>query len=414
MASSDRIRWSEQDLDELAQTYWSEIAPAMRRDGLDPGEEKPSYQWLVDHGFRGLEYALRTHHDHTLSEFFEDVVGVGVDKSPTEGYDWGLSDEDVTDALEEHIRSLRRRREDISEQTAEAKRSRIAKYARTFDDLHEAGQLIEIATEPSQKAEVRQKVLAVFDILNDELATAEVKIRYHGDVKEFYDRLESWGRVAFNPVAEIRNEYGWSREKPDNPALSTSDVQALYHKAETVEERLLVVGLSGWGLRTSELASLHQRQINLVTDDPHIEFEERKNGPGTVSIIYGLDELADQIADLSDEETWNGYVFPSERAASGHRSADTIRDRFKRLADRAGVRIRGETPQPKMGRRFWYDTYLEAMGTLQEQLDEIAGDQGSASSDVVERNYISEERRRAFRRKHMREKLEQAFVSNNN
>lgn len=409
MPGGERIRWSQQSLEELTETYWTRIAPAMQRDGMDPDAEKPTHQWLSDHGFRGLEYALRVHHDHTLSEFFVDVVGVGEDNRPGE-YDWGVSDDDVADALEEFIRSLERRREDISDKTAATKRARIAKFARIFDDLHGADALLDIASDPSKKPEAREKVLAVFDELNRELTTSDSKIRYHADISEFYDRLSSWGRVAFNPVDGIRSEYGWTRSQPDNPALSTSDVRTLYAEAETVEERLLVVGLAGWGLRTSELASLHRNQIVLEdVDDPFIEFETRKNGPGTVSIIYGLVELADQIDDLADNEDWNGYIFPSSRAESGHVSPDTVRARFQRLADRAGVRVRGDTPQPKMGRRFWYDSYLNAMDAMLKQIGEFAGDQGSASTEVVARNYLSEERRREFRRKNMRAQLEQAF-----
>jgi len=171
-----------------------------------------------------------------------------------------------------------------------------------------------------------------------------------------------------------------------------------------------VVGLAGWGLRTGEVAALHQTQIVLDDlDDPYIEFKQRKNGPGTVSIIYGLDELADQIGERSKNPDWNGYVFPSSRSQSGHVSPDTIRERFKRLSNRAGVRVRGEEPKPKMGRRFWYDSYLSAMDVMLEQIGELAGDQGSASPSVVARNYLSEERRREFRRKHMRKQLERAF-----
>ena len=43
-----------------------------------------------------------------------------------------------------------------------------------------------------------------------------------------------------------------------------------------------------------------------------------------------------------------------------------------------------------MGRRFWYTTYNEAVKQMMEGLEGIAADQGSASTEVVAQNYLSE------------------------
>lgn len=58
-----------------------------------------------------------------------------------------------------------------------------------------------------------------------------------------------------------------------------------------------VVALGGFGLHRSAVAGLHVSQRSL-DGDLHIAFEERKNGPGEVSILYGEDSLADRVDEL--------------------------------------------------------------------------------------------------------------------
>lgn len=136
---------------------------------------------------------------------------------------------------------------------------------------------------------------------------------------------------------------------------------------ESAEDWLLVVATCAWGLRRGEVARLSRDQF-APTDgdnfeflaDPHIVFdEERKNGPGRVSIIYGLETLADRWANLEADGDWDGYLFPSTAASSGHVNSNTISARFKRLVTDAGITVRDETPTPQYGRRFWYRTYAD-------------------------------------------------------
>jgi len=73
--------------------------------------------------------------------------------------------------------------------------------------------------------------------------------------------------------------------------------------SETTREQLLVVAaLAGWGLRASEVAALHVSQFHrdVPGDDvPFITFESRKNGPGEVSLLYGMDVLDSRIDEAS-------------------------------------------------------------------------------------------------------------------
>ncbi|WP_089673869.1 hypothetical protein [Halohasta litchfieldiae] len=141
--------------------------------------------------------------------------------------------------------------------------------------------------------------------------------------------------------------------------------------------------------------------------DPHITFDERKNGPGSVSLLFGQDVLEQRIETLATED-WNGYLFPSKRSSSGHITAETVNNRFKKLAEDAGATVDGATPTAKMGRRFWYSIYSDATEAFVEQLGGIASDQGSSSAEIVYSNYLSEEDRRKGRRA-MREELAQVF-----
>ena len=403
--SSERIRWSHKSLDEL-RTFWNnEIEPDLQRDGVDLSD-RPTYQDLLETGYGGLQDALREQHDMTLAEFLRSV---GYFEDDSKGYEWGIDDETAIDELKSYIRTLSRRR-NLADSTIETKRSRLAAYARLYRDVHGSADLTDRLGDLAHRADEIERVLAVFDELDRDLDSEASKLRYLGDVSQFYEHLQRRGKAAYNPAETIDMEYGWERSEPDNPALSSEQIRRLYDAVESPDEELLVLALCGWGLRRNEVASLHVSQLALEGDDPHIYFEERKNGPGTVALLYGRETLTDRIDALgSADREWSGYLYPSSRAESGHVVGETIQARFQRIAERADVQVRGETPTSKMGRRFWYTAYANAQKQLLENLDAIAADQGSSDASVVLKNYLSEAERRQYRREYMRERLAEAF-----
>ncbi|WP_425499823.1 tyrosine-type recombinase/integrase [Natrinema caseinilyticum] len=402
----ERIRWSHKSIEDMRSFWAGHIEPALRDAGHDL-DDRPTYQDLLDVGYGGLQDALREQHDLTLTEFLR-TVGFD-DSDDSDGYPWGIDDETAVRELESYIRTLDRRR-NLAETTIRTKRSRLATYARRYRDQHGRADLVDRLTTLDRRADEIERVLAVFDELDRELESDESKLRYLGDVSQFYEHLQRRGKAAYDPAETIDMEYGWDRPDPDNAALSSEQVRRLYDAADSRDEDLLVLALCGWGLRRSEVASLHVSQLVLEGDDPHIHFEERKNGPGTVALIYGRETLSDRIDELGGRDReWNGHLFPSRRADGGHVVGETIQARFRRVADRAGVRVRGESPTSKMGRRFWYTTYLDSQKRLLENVDAIAADQGSADPSVVLKNYLSEAERRRYRREYMRERLAKAF-----
>ncbi|AGB40037.1 tyrosine-type recombinase/integrase [Natronococcus occultus] len=403
--SSSQIQWSHKSLEELREFWNTEIELALQRAGHDL-EDKPSYQDLLDVGYGGLTYTLREHHEMTLSEFLESV---GYVAESDDGYPWGIDDETTITELESFVQTLERR-QGLTATTVATKRSRLATYAQLYDELHGQATLVDRVVDDADRAAEIRRVLAVFDELDIDLGTDASKQRYLSDVNQFYSHLERRAIAAFNPASRISEEYNWNREEKDNQPLSSEDVRRLSDAAEEPEEELLVLALCAWGLRRNEVASLHVSQLVLEEADPHIYFEERKNGPGTVALVYGREQLRDHLDRLGGHNhQWNGYLFPSTTSSSGHIVGETVQSRFQRLANRAGVTVDGEIPTSKMGRRFWYTTYMEAQKQLLENLDVIAGDQGSSDANVVLENYLSEAERRKYRREFMHEQLADVF-----
>ncbi|WP_206731804.1 tyrosine-type recombinase/integrase [Halorubrum amylolyticum] len=339
----------------------------------------------------------------TLSEFFEQAVGLGDDVSP-ETPTWPIDNEQMIEYLEQYFRS--QQRGSAAETTLQSKRSRLGQFLRHYEALHGTSAIVSRITDVADQPEEIQRVTAVFDVLDDELESNDSKRRYRSDIDDLYSWLVDRGYGAFNPV---RYDHEWDVAKRDNSPLAPAQVGALAAATEDIEERLIVLGLCAWGLRRSELATLHVENVELQAESPYLSFNTRKNGPGTVALIYGEDVLEDRIARLSNQQGWDGYLFPSPDARRDHLTGETLNRRFKSIAARADVRVRGELPTSKMGRRFWYSAYADAVEVVIERLQSVAHEQGSSDPMVVFRNYLSEEKRREYLRDAMYDRLAEAF-----
>ncbi|KTG07730.1 hypothetical protein AUR64_02500 [Haloprofundus marisrubri] len=412
----DDVSWTLLDLDELVDAYWGVVAPLLEMEGVNPRGERPTHQWLRDHDLRPLLYTLREHHDKTFAQFWTEDLGL---ETATTGYEWATNDERTLEAVESFL-SSRRKRKGLAESSIETLRYRLNRYVEAYSAENETDDLVTpIAREsetPAYKAV--DACWAAFDRLHAELDSSQTKRRIHLAVSNWYAHLirRKWAKV--NPADGLNDEFDWSRseegDRADTPCLSSEHVNALYRAADDHEERLLVLALCAWGLRPNEVARLHVEQFVFDVPDedvPYIDFRERKNGPGEVSMLYGHEELDRRLADGVDDENWNGYLFPSPHASRRHVSRWTVWNRFTDLAERAALpdEIDGVSPAPKMGRRFWYDAYSASLDVVLGSLDEIAAEQGSSSAEVVLQNYLSEARARHLRREYMREQLAEAF-----
>ena len=409
-SSGQQYRWSEKSLKELEVFYWDEIAPEMRRANLVPDEEWPRYWWLVEHGFSGIDYALREHHGLTLREFFVEIVGVIGGEQSADGYDWDIEHEPTIQALEGYLRDGRWK--NLANETLTARRSHLATYVRTYAAVHRTSDLLTSLRDVTNKRQETDRVRAVAREMEDDLRVRTL-VKYLQDVQRWYrEYLAEYEGAEFDPTRNLTKRY--DVPEPDNTPLSAEHVRSLYDTCNSSEERLIVLGLAGWGLRRSELASLHTSQVDLDANPPYLAFERRKNassvhGPSTVTLVCGIGELTDRLETLEAASGWNGYLFPSSRAESGHVADSTIYRRFRSLAERAEVRVDGERPHPHQGRRFWYDTYKDAVADVIELAREIATDQGASDPRTIYRNYWSETERRQLRRDAMQDRLIEAF-----
>ncbi|MHC3381153.1 tyrosine-type recombinase/integrase [Haloarcula sp. H-GB5] len=393
--------------------YHETVVPTMETDGLDPTAETPTYTWL-NRQFPGFVKHLQRRFDLSPGQFY-DEIGVPVATTPSGSFDF-LSD-NTQQAIEAYLDELSTRR-GRADATIDTRRSILRRYAKVYTNIHDTKDLLAPLENPDERVAEMDRVAATFDAmdqLDDALTTLASRRKYVQDTRQFYKHLVMFGNAAYNPLADLEIRFGWDTTPSwNNKALDRNAVQQLYAAATDQRDRFMMVACCGWGLRPSEVASLHIRQLNLDPDDdshPYIEFGdgERKNGPGTVALLAGLETVKRRIETLDGPE-WSGYLLPSPSAATGHLTAETIRRRFKSVAEAADVTVDGATPTPKTGRRFWYTTYGAAVRRVAERFEDVAAEQGSASAQVVLDNYLSESEARSHRRAEMRETLAGLFV----
>lgn len=403
--SEQTIRWSRKSLDELVQFYRQQIEPDLRRAGVDL-DGPPSYQTLADHGYSGLSYALREQHDRTVREFLVDDVGL--EPQGSDGYEWGIDAEATIDAAESYVSRLDRR-ESSSEQTVTTQRSKLATYLRTYADQVGDADFMDRLDEPAEQPSEADRVLATMYGLHDRLGTAGSVLSYASVVSEWYSFLVETGRAAYDPTVRMVKDLGVEDPNPDKPALDARQVSAVVDATEGLEGRLLVLAVCAWGLRRQEVAELHVSQLSLEGDDPHVAFDDdRKNGPGTVALLYGVDEVEERLAALGERHRWQGYLFPSDEDRP-HVTPDTVTNRFKAIAERADVLLQDDEQTPHAGRRFWYQSYTAVVEELSGIVETVAEEQGSSDPETIIEEYHDEASLRDLRRDRMRERLSEAF-----
>jgi integrase len=406
-------KWSNLSLDEIVAAYRRVIWPLLEDEDKDPQTTIPTRDWLRRHDQSNLEYALREYHGLSLSQFCQERLGVHPDR---DSFEWATDDEATRAQLDRWLDSQHRRGDINSERTIRTKRARLQTYLRAYAVATESSALLDPVQEPVDRPRAYDEVTAAYDYLDDELDSSTSKYQYHSVIEEFYDAAVTSGRAVYNPTTGLMEErYGWESSSDESPsALDSHQIRRLYHSTETTAERMLVVALGAWGLRRGEVAALHRDQLvfeDEAEEGAYIEFSNRKNGPGTVALLYGEDVVKERLSELTEQwsERTAGYLFPSERSASGHISPDSVNDRFSTIVSRADIRLEGTAPTPKHCRRYWYDRYSTVMAQVDDWLAAAAEEQGSSSAEVLKQNYVPESRLRELRRERMREELADAF-----
>lgn len=460
----DAVRWNQLTLSDYKQLYSQQIVPLLKADGFDPSTDKPTHDWLQNNDCRPFVTALSRHHSYTFDEFWTNELSFT--EPQDQGYPWNTDHKETIEVIESFVQS-RRDRHGLSDSSIDAIKTRLNLYCKAYVEANETGDLVDPIRRDSDHPphEAVDYCYAAFDWLhsNDSYQAATLK-RTRRVVDAWYSHLVSRRIAALNPATGLYDEFKWEVESSSTPALSSEHISSLIDAAESIEEELLVIVLAGWGLRANEVASLHISQFHwpceidalgqtkgiplkyeggcdrvLILDlgddtfstdnmaivplsmveslsdidsdePPFIQFDSRKNGPGEVSVLFGVETLCDQVSTLVSP-SWNGYLFPSNQGKTGHITRTTVRNRFLRLCDRAGIpdSIAGQRPNPQLCRRFWYDAYSSVLEAVLDGVEEIASEQGSSDPEVVMQNYLSDTRSRQLRREFMREKLQAAF-----
>lgn len=410
-SEGEDVPWTLLPVEGLVDAYRSVVVPELRADG-ESADSRPTHAWLSSHGFRGLTYALSNYHDTTFGEFYAQHLDSG---ESDDGYDWPVDDEETIDLCEQYL-EVRADRRSWKPRTVESKRYRLGRYARAHWEATGEESLV-AAVKPDADTMAHEAIGDASDAarrLDGEIGRSRLS-RIIGEVDAFYDFLVGRRLAGLNPIKPIRADYtADSRAEDDgsdasNPSLDADTVRSLAGVADSTRDELVVMALCGWGLRTNEVARLRVSQFVLEGDDPTIAFDERKNGPSRVSLLFGREILEARIEELATRDDWDGWLFPSSRSESGHVARGTINDWFDSLVDEADVSVGGRKPLPKMGRRFWYDAYSDVLEEIIGEVGEIAAEQGSSGAGVVLDDYLSPERKRTMRRDGMRRRLEAAF-----
>jgi len=409
----DDVRWTTCDVDDFERLYWERIAPVLENEGLDPETEKPTHDWLSDHGVRSYVAALRRHHNRSFGQFWTEDLGLGDDDT---GFAWATTHDETVDALETFL-DQRGQRYDLAESSVAALRGRLNTYVEAYTTCNDTENLLApVARDSDVPAyEAVDACYAAFDHLKDLEYSARTLQRVRRAVDTWYEHLVGRRIAALNPASGLYDEFKFEVEDSSTPALETDHVRALVDAAETPHEQLLIVALAAWGLRANEVARLHHDQIQRPEDSDeaaYVTFDERKNGPGEVSVLYGLDVVDDRIDELlAEREDWSGYLFPSRQGEDPHVTRERVWAWFNKLANRADLpdQIDGERPSPQLCRRFWYDTYSAVLEEVLDGVEDIAAEQGSANPQVVLDNYLSESRARTVRREFMQSRLQSVF-----
>ncbi|GGL42741.1 hypothetical protein GCM10009037_27860 [Halarchaeum grantii] len=404
------------DLEEFAEFYREEIAPALRADpavDVDPERETPTYAWLKEN-YSGFVERLRREYDLSPGEFYEEV---GLPPNPEEDDDgWGLDHDPTVRGLEDYLEELERDR-GRAPTTVGPRRSRLRTYVTTYREVNGTSDLLSPLLDETAKPDEIARVRDTFRVLDDELGTLASKKKYVSAVKNWYTFLVEMGRGLYNPAENLLNRFGWDEDPIyDHPALSRDDLTALLDVANE-EERFLLLALAGWGLRPVEACELHVDQLELDPDEgdvPYIAFEagQRKNSRrtrNTVELLVGVGAIEERIDRLAEDSAWTGYLLPGQSPGRPI-STQTARRWLRDLGERAGVTIDGGHPLPKMGRRTWYRLYRQQRPNIEAGTAAVAAAQGSRDASVSERNYLDERTRRQARADAMRDLVQKEFA----
>lgn len=413
---SDR-KWTP---DYVKTVFPAEIRELRRKDGKNP-DVKPTHEWLRDNGFIGIQnFADRK--NKTVDDVLLDDCGFESRKQkPLPG-----THAETKQLVHKWLQDEDKEFKELNSTSIANAWTHMRRLMEIAGDAFGSNNLLRPArASPGKNVRL---TLALFRAMNDELASEGARQNYGTTLSKFYEYLLLLGEVKSNPAKKALQKMNWTynRTQPER-ALTPKQVRMCWAETEPVngdsinefstktmrkvmEEKVLFLLLAGCGARTSDPLIINaQEDIIFSPDDPRICFDDdRKNGPGTVPIMAGLDYF-DRYVGLLDEEGQE-MMFPSEVSEDGTRSDAWVRSKISTIVDRAGVRLHDDSkPTPKHFRQFWYNEYSRAYDAYISKMEYIAKEQSSASAEIVNKHYMAGHQQRDHFRQFAKSHFETAF-----
>lgn len=396
------VSWTDMSYEEIKDWYWSEIASERRKQGYNPNEDVPTYSWLNKNGYSGLHRALKRDHGMTTRDFFEDVI------EPTDGYDYPGNNRRTHQQIENLLEAVADRK-DYADSTINSKRSRLSRIIKIKREIHGDGDLILLGKQETTNS--FQKLVNIFDRIDEELKSQQSKRNHQSDLISFYSHLERRGIVDYNPATSLQQEYSWDYDC-STPVylLSEEQIKQIWEATRTKEEKVIVILYIGHGLRTSEVPDLTRENFVIQTNVPHIKLEDRKNQPGKIPLLVGKNYIADLLRESQTPGDSMDPLFPSNHMNREAVTGATLRRRFKKICSRAGVTVNGKTPTPQNGRKTWYTMYIDVFENLTKVAEIVSAEQGSKDPQVVLDHYYPTANELEQYREEMKNKLKRLLT----
>lgn len=364
-------------------------------EGLDP-DVRPTREWLRVHGYSGIEGFARRN-EMSVAEVLEDICGF----EPSGSKPLGIRDAETCRLIEEWLE----REEDLFNQWNDTRIRDARTHFRTlakvaYKELGSTDLLRLFRADPPADTDL---ILRLFAGLSAHMETQGAQSNYTRSLERWADYLKMRDEIDDHKVGQVREmmSYTYERRSPEHK-LTTAQIQKLWQATETLEEKVLLVILTASGTRRSEPTDCRISQLRLDRDDPYIIFDEtRKTGAATVPIMAGVEVIEEWLEHLNGLNYWDGeWLFPSKKSRDGSRHPSWVNKTIKRLVTRAEVAFPdGEEPTAKSFRSFWYSRYSSARQEWLIHVQELADEQGVASSEIIDLHYLTGEGERDhFRR----------------
>lgn len=394
------MEWTEE---KLRTRFPARVREQRLAEGLDP-DVCPTQKWLRTHGHSGIGgFAQRN--EMSVGEVLEDVCGF----EPRENKPLGIEHAETRRLIEEWLereQNLFNQWNDNRIRDARTHFRTLAKVA--YEELGSTDLLRLFCADPPADTDL---IFRLFAGLSSHMETQGAQSNYTRSLERWGDYLVIRGEIEDHRIGQVREmmSYTYERRSPEHK-LTTAQIRKLWEAAETLEEKVLLIILTASGTRRSEPTDTKISQLRLDRHDPYIVFDEsRKTGAATVPIMAGVEVIEAWLKQLNKIDYWNDeWLFPSKKSRDGSRPSGWVNNTIETLMNRAEITFPdGETPTPKSFRSFWYNHYSSARQEWLTHIQELADEQGVASSKIIDLHYLTGENER----NHFRKFVQSYFVS---